>query len=113
VTDEHAANLRSLVDAIDRDGVRVAWEPRGDWSEHRERVGELCDELGLVHVVDPFRAEPGDACHVAYLRLHGRTEDPYDDDYDYDDALVELAELIDDGGATRQRVYCLFDNYAM
>jgi len=55
-------------------GLRLAWEPRGSaWTEHAAHAVELCEELGLVYVVDPFV----DAVHAtagpAYLRLHGIT----------------------------------------
>ncbi len=114
-TDEHEANLRELLgDGIDRSDYTVAWEPRGTWHDHPDRVRELCDDLGLVHVVDPLRDDPVSAHPTAYLRLHGRNEDRYDYAYDYSTAdLRELraavADLLDD----HEGVYVLFNNDAM
>ena len=52
--------------------VRYFWEPRGPaWTERAPLAAELCEELELGHVVDPFvdAVLPGRA--VTYLRLHG------------------------------------------
>ncbi|MDY7082548.1 MAG: hypothetical protein SXQ77_09130, partial [Halobacteria archaeon] len=61
----------------------LGWEPRGDWKEKTGRVKDICDDLDLVHVVDLMRDEPVSSHPVAYVRLHGLNEDPYDYDYDY------------------------------
>jgi uncharacterized protein YecE (DUF72 family) len=74
-TPEHLANLRGFLGRVARPpGLRLMFEPRGPaWTYELARP--LCDELGLVYVVDPFvtpwRARRGDA--VTYLRLHGVT----------------------------------------
>lgn len=52
------------------EGVRILWEPRGPWPP--ELVLELCRELQLVHVVDPFAAATVTP-EQTYLRLHGVT----------------------------------------
>ncbi len=54
-------------------GVRYLWEPRGPaWTLHASLARELCADLDLVHVVDPFVTAPtGEA--GAYYRLHGLT----------------------------------------
>ncbi|MHC4573975.1 MAG: DUF72 domain-containing protein [Planctomycetota bacterium] len=44
------------------------WEPRGQWQN--KEVADLCNELKLLHSVDPFKAgclTPG----LRYYRLHG------------------------------------------
>lgn len=54
------------------DGVRYLWEPRGPaWSAAATLARELCGELDLVHVIDPFvtAATAGDG--APYWRLHG------------------------------------------
>lgn len=113
-SDAHAENLRGFVEAIDRGELELAWEPRGDWSDNPDRVGALCDELDLVHVTDLLREPPLATTEVAYTRLHGLNEDPYDYDYDYDeDELEELAERLDGLAGNHERVYCLFNNYEM
>lgn len=113
-TDEHEATLRQFAEAIDRGGVEIAWEPRGDWPENPDRVKALCEDLGLVHVTDLMREEPLATTDVAYTRLHGLNEDPYDYDYDYgDEELDELAARLDGLAPGHERVYCLFNNYEM
>lgn len=109
---EHEANLRELMSRVDRDGVRIAWEPRGDWLEAPDRVARLCDELDLVHTVDPMRRDPAHLGEVAYLRLHGLNEDPYDYDYDYsEDELGTLADKLEALNERCEDVYCLFNNF--
>ena len=68
---------RSIRDAtqffrgIDRDGLDVAWEPRGDWNEKREQVRRICERLELIHVVDLLRRYPATSGDLGYFRLHG------------------------------------------
>lgn len=52
--------------------VRYFWEPRGKaWTERAPLAAELCAELELGYVVDPF-VDPIPAGQApAYLRLHG------------------------------------------
>ena len=84
-----------------------AWEPRGPWPAHV--VGKVCDDLGLVHVVDPFAVEPATA-GLAYFRLHGSPpgSSPYRYTYTEDDLarLQSMAEEYDDA-------YVLFNNLTM
>ena len=51
-------------------GLRILWEPRGAWPA--ELVLDLCRELKLVHVVDPF-VDTTTTPEQTYLRLHGLT----------------------------------------
>ena len=52
-TDESIDGLRAFLSSVRRpEGVRLLWEPRGQWP--LELVGDLCRELELTHVVDPF-----------------------------------------------------------
>lgn len=113
-TDEHEANLRELLGDVDRDGFDVAWEPRGDWPDHPDRIRSVCEDLNLVHVVDLFRRDPLSDHTVVYARLHGRNEAPYDYDYDYSDReLDDLAGKLGDLAGSHERVYCMFNNYEM
>ncbi len=69
-TQQHTENLRAFFRAADRAGFVTAWEPRGEWP--LALVRGLCEELNLVHVVDPLKASsqtPG----LRYYRLHGLT----------------------------------------
>lgn len=110
-SDEHAANMRRFLRDIDRGDLAIGWEPRGDWSQHPGLVKTLCDELDLLHVIDPFRATSVGGTDFRYYRLHGRNDDPYDYDYDYSaDELLTLQERLT-GQTSADRVYCLFNNY--
>lgn len=113
-TETNETNLRAVLETVDRDGLTVAWEPRGDWSDHPDRVAALCDELDLVHVVDVIRNEPLSDHAVAYTRLHGLNEDPYDYEYEYSESeLDDLAGRLHSFAEAHERVYCLFNNYEM
>ncbi|MEP6767190.1 MAG: DUF72 domain-containing protein [Acidobacteriota bacterium] len=63
--------LRSFFGRIERPaGLRLLWEPRGaPWVAAREKARALCEELDIVHVIDPFVTPP--ARHPVYWRLHG------------------------------------------
>ena len=70
-TDEHIENLQSFFGRIERPpGIRLMWEPRGRWPA--QQVAQLCAELALVHVVDPF-VNDAQTHSPAYFRLHGLT----------------------------------------
>jgi uncharacterized protein YecE (DUF72 family) len=103
-TPEHIENMRRFFASIKRDdGLQFCWEPRGGWPD--ALVRELCRELELVHVVDPFtaRTQTPEQC---YFRLHGRKgwRYVYEDD--------ELEELLAMLPATRAS-YVLFNNVRM
>lgn len=113
-TDDHETNLRELLGAVSRDDFDVAWEPRGDWPDHPDRIRAICEDLDLIHVVDVLRDEPLADHSVAYTRLHGLNEDPYDYDYDYSEReLDDLAGTLRELATSHERVYCLFNNYEM
>ena len=66
---------------------------------------ELCEELELIHCVDPFQRLPVTG-GLAYFRLHGRTG------YSYrftEEDLLWLKEQCEPFG----EVYCLFNNVSM
>ncbi len=67
-TDEHKKNMRAFFGEIGRDDFTFAWEPRGEWTD--SEIAELCEELGLVHCVDPYKGLPVTE-GLAYFRLHG------------------------------------------
>ncbi len=102
-TEEHKANLRAFFRSIGREGLTLAWEPRGPWGD--DEVKELCAELGLVHCVDPFQRPPVHG-EPAYFRLHGKGG------YRYrysDEDLVTLWEWC----RQHEEAYCLFNNVSM
>jgi uncharacterized protein YecE (DUF72 family) len=67
------------------DATNFCFEPRGGWP--REVVLDLCQELKLWHVVDPFKERTVTPLNC-YFRLHGRNGWRYT----YEDA--ELEELL-------------------
>jgi uncharacterized protein YecE (DUF72 family) len=102
-TDRNAANLRAFFSGIDRRGLRLAWEPRGDWPE--ALVESLCRELDLVHAVDPFqRRSVTRDCF--YYRLHGGK------DYRHRFADFELRQLLAVIPSGKP-AYVLFNNLGM
>jgi len=71
-TPSNVAALYRFFEAISTDCVK-AWEPRGPWPSHL--VAKACEDLGLVHAIDPFAAEPA-TYGLAYFRLHGSPPGP-------------------------------------
>ncbi len=69
-TPENLKRMREFFSTVERGRLRFYWEPRGAWAD--DVVRELCDELDLVHVVDPFAARTVTTARERYFRLHGR-----------------------------------------
>jgi uncharacterized protein YecE (DUF72 family) len=75
---ENVARLRHFIVHVVRPacppGLRLAWEPRGSaWTAHADLAVELCRELELIYVVDPFVDAIRETAGPTYLRLHGVT----------------------------------------
>jgi uncharacterized protein YecE (DUF72 family) len=105
-TAEHLDNLHRFLSRIDRAGLALAFEPRGEaWTEAILRP--LLDALDLIHAVDPFLREPLTA-GLYYFRLHGRPAYHYHHRYT-DAELARLAERCLAPGDYR----VLFNNDAM
>lgn len=102
-TDEHIADMRRFFGQMDRAGLTLVWEPRGEWED--SVIAELCAELGLIHCVDPFQRLPVTE-GMGYFRLHGRTGYRYR--YTQED-LRQLAEWC----SRYDEVYVLFNNVSM
>ncbi len=101
-TSGHKNNMRKFFSSIKRE-FTFAWEPRGTWSE--DEAGRLCEELDLVHVVNPLnnRSQHG---QIRYYRLHGIGG------YRYrytDKDLATLKNVMQADG----EIYCLFNNVYM
>ena len=102
-TPEHLANLRKFFTTIDRVGWKAAWEPRGAWMP--DVVRALCEELDLIHVVDPLKETPLHG-EIRYYRLHGLTGYRY---VHTDQDLQRLVAACSPDLCT----YCLFNNIFM
>lgn len=106
-------NAYQFFESVERRGINVVIEFRNpSWT--LELVSSLCQRLGLIHAVDPFKETTAtkDAPFV-YYRLHGLGRKMYV--YDYNDE--EHARLYEsyakpyiDGG---KDVYVLFNNTNM
>ncbi len=92
-------NMREFFSSISRRFI-YAWEPRGKWNS--ATIRELCEELDIIHCVDPFKGKS--VSKLKYFRLHGRNG------YRYDYSAEELNELKEMCGS---RAYCLFNNTEM
>jgi uncharacterized protein YecE (DUF72 family) len=70
-TPENIANLKNFFTEAanpQRGKLNFCWEPRGPWDDHA--IKDICDELDLWHVVDPFKRRTVTPQRV-YFRLHG------------------------------------------
>lgn len=105
-TEDHVAALYRFFEAARTDAVR-AWEPRGAWATHL--VEKICDDLGLVHAVDPFASEPATS-GLAYFRLHGSPPGPRMYSYRYSEADLQR---LDATCREYDDAYVLFNNVSM
>lgn len=102
-TKANIENMRKFFAKVKREGLSFCWEPRGEW--RREVVKDLCDELDLWHVVDPF-SQKTVTPQRCYFRLHGRKGWRYT----YEDAeLEELYSMLPKGAKS----YVFFNNIKM
>jgi len=65
---ENLHQMRLFFTSIERHGLKFIWEPRGDWNP--ALIKTLCEELDLIHAVDPFVSRSV-TLNFTYLRLHG------------------------------------------
>ena len=109
---ENSENVRAFFGSIDRGGLLLAWEPRGDWYQHETELRRLLEEVELIHVVDPLRRRPliiGDIC---YFRLHGLGGREVNYRYKY--SSTDLRRLLDFLGSLKcSEAYVLFNNIYM
>ena len=71
---QNVKNMQAFFSEIDRGGFAFAWEPRGAWPD--DLIKKLCEELDLIHCVDPFKNEPLFG-GIGYFRLHGAADYVY------------------------------------
>jgi len=98
---QNVENMRKFFSAIARRFLFV-WEPRGQWSQ--AGVKALCEELNVVHCVDPLEREQLYG-RINYFCLHGGPG--YRHKYS-DEELRWLRDRWDSGEA-----YFLFNNLSM
>jgi uncharacterized protein YecE (DUF72 family) len=98
------SNMEKFFSSIEREDFLLAWEPRGKWEA--SLVKGLCQELNLIHCVDPFLLKPvwGE---ILYLRLHGGRG------YRHKYTVEELSSLLQWIKKASQETYLLFNNVYM
>lgn len=102
-TAANVERMRAFFGEVPRpEGVRLLWEPRGGWPA--ELVRELCETLGLGHVVDPF-VTATQTPERTYFRLHGISGARH---VYSDDELRRLRSMLP--GASAEPAYVLFNN---
>jgi len=104
-TKENVKNLRLFFERAKRGRFLMGWEPRGTWDN--DLVAKLCDDLDLVHVVDPFQNQPQHRGPLRYFRLHGNEGKQHRFSDAEMDQLRQLCEV------QRTSAYCFFNNGAM
>lgn len=102
-SEENKKNLINFFKSIKRNNYFFVWEPRGKWQP--EEIKEICQELNLIHCVDPFQSESTYGT-FAYYRLHGI--DGYRYKYTTED-LLKLKKKCTE----KKLVYCMFNNVHM
>lgn len=70
-TKRNMHNMVQFFEDIDRNGMDLAWEPRGNWATRAYEISRLCRNLELIHVMDLLRSEPAHVSTLAYFRMHG------------------------------------------
>ena len=102
-TNDNLKNMLGFFGRAKREGLKFCWEPRGGWPP--DLIGDLCRDLDLWHVVDPFSLRtvtPG----RCYFRLHGRGGWRYS--YE-DEEMEELYSMLPEGAES----YVFFNNIEM
>lgn len=101
---ENIDNMMKFFRGIKRGKLNFVWEPRGkEWTD--DIIREVCTELDLWHVVDPF-ARPTVTPKKCYFRMHGIPRWRYT----YEDVeLDELGSLFPKRGLG----YAFFNNITM
>lgn len=101
---ENIENLKNFFKKISNKNFIFVWEPRGEWNE--KLIKNLCEELSLIHCVDPFKQRPVFG-KINYFRLHGKPS--YNLKYNYTEQdFKEFLKLCD-----KRENYVLFNNLSM
>ncbi|MEM2025558.1 MAG: DUF72 domain-containing protein, partial [Desulfurococcaceae archaeon] len=111
--EENIFNAKSFLKGVERpQSMDVGIELRHE-SWDLKTVSSLCEELDLLHIVDPFKQEPArTTSRKIYYRLHGLGKKPYVYDYSMDE-LMKLYECWVKPFEEEKDVYVLFNNTSM
>lgn len=108
-TEENLSNFRRFFRTIQRDPFRLVWSPPAFWD--RELVVQLCREMDLTAVFDPFVLDdeadwPVADFRFAYLKLLGRGRSCQRFSEPQLEALLHICRRFD-------TTYCIFGNAEM
>ncbi len=103
-SEDNVNNMKEFfkrINNVQKKNYLFAWEPRGGWNE--ETIKSLCEDLGLIHCVDPLVNK---SLHgkPKYYRLHGGKGYKHK----YTDAELQKAAKI-----ISSECYVLFNNMYM
>lgn len=107
---ENKKNIKNFFHSVTSSlhcSIALIWEPRGEWTT--EEIKEICQELNLVHCVDPTINVPLDG-QFNYFRLHGSyLGGKINYDYQFNDE--ELKEVF--SKCNKSLNYVMFNNVTM
>jgi len=110
-TRENLKNVKAFFSSVKRP-CAVGWETRGPWAE--DVVKKLCEDLNLIHIVDPFRHKPAIVSDIVYFRLHGIGPGEVNYKYKYTDAdFQKLLGIVRGYEKTAHELYVMFNNISM
>ncbi len=109
-TVENIRNMYDFLGSVKRNGLKLAFEPRGEWVKQPEKIKKVCEELNLIHVTDLLVSKPLSTSRIIYTRLHGLGPRKYYYEYTSED-LTRLRDTVEklDSDVT----YVLFNNVKM
>lgn len=112
---QNILNMRKFFGKIDRDGIIIAWEPRGNWIDNTQQIEQICKELDLVHCVDLLRRGPACTFRTGYFRLHGLGSKELNYSYKYSRKdLSSLSERLSSlAEKDLNQAYVMFNNISM
>lgn len=112
-SDENTSNMINFMNSIERpQGLVIGIEFRHE-SWDAETIKKLCEELNVVHIVDPFKQSLATSLsQVVYYRLHGLGRRAYVYDYSLEE-LKQLHEKWVKPYEKEKSVYVLFNNTNM
>ncbi|RLF07651.1 MAG: DUF72 domain-containing protein [Thermoprotei archaeon] len=110
---ENIMNIKTFMNSVERpQSLEIGIEFRHE-SWDLETVKSLCEELNLIHIIDPFKQNLArTTSQIIYYRLHGLGQRAYV--YDY--SISELEQLYEKWVKPYERekeVYVLFNNTNM
>jgi len=111
---ENYNNIIEFFSKIKDNSLVIGWEPRGSWNNALDKVKEIVEDLGIIHVVDPFRRLPVSSHPITYFRLHGIGKGEVNYRYKYsDDDLEKLLKICLNFTSKGHIVYVMFNNVYM